>query len=124
MELATFGEVLYAFSALRSTGGRRRGGRIQAELLPWQNIMAQAPEAEPAPPVPKAAASPAARREDPVSAKPVTRARRASGRCQCGQCRTCQENARWERIFQEKFASSEYYNPEIRIRYASPLSSV
>jgi len=34
------------------------------------------------------------------------------------------ENARWERIFQEKFANSDYYNHEIRIHYASPLSSI
>ena len=52
------------------------------------------------------------------------KARRAAGRCTCGQCRNCQENARWERIFQEKFANSDYYHHDIRIRYASPLSSV
>ena len=25
--------------------------------------------------------------------------------CKCGTCKTCLENARWEKIFQEKFAS-------------------
>jgi hypothetical protein len=61
---------------------------------------------------------------DPVPQARLTKSRRASGRCHCGQCRNCQENARWERIFQEKFANSDYYHHDIRIRYASPLSSV
>lgn len=30
-------------------------------------------------------------------------------RCQCGQCAACLDNARWERIFQEKFADPTYY---------------
>jgi hypothetical protein len=30
--------------------------------------------------------------------------------CRCGRCRSCLDNARWERIFQEKFADPEYNN--------------
>jgi hypothetical protein len=30
-------------------------------------------------------------------------------RCHCGQCFRCQEEARWERIFNERFADPEYY---------------
>jgi hypothetical protein len=30
-------------------------------------------------------------------------------RCQCGQCRGCLDNARWERIYNEKFADPNYY---------------
>jgi hypothetical protein len=30
-------------------------------------------------------------------------------RCRCGVCCRCQENARWERIFNERFADPEYY---------------
>lgn len=41
-------------------------------------------------------------------------------RCTCGVCSSCQENARWERIFQEKFADPEYYSPR-PIRRGSPL---
>lgn len=33
-----------------------------------------------------------------------------SRRCRCGVCETCVENARWERIFQEKFADPTYYD--------------
>jgi len=28
-------------------------------------------------------------------------------------CRTCSDNARWERIFQEKFADPDYYSDPI-----------
>jgi hypothetical protein len=32
-----------------------------------------------------------------------------SNRCRCGECRNCEDNARWERIFNEKFADPDYY---------------
>ncbi len=122
-ELATFGEVLYAFSALRSTSGRRRSARATNELLPWEIVPGSAQECDAHPEPRKAIAPPPARMEPVAQANPA-KSRRASGRCQCGQCRNCQENARWERIFQEKFANSDYYHHDIRVRYASPLSSV
>ena len=40
-ELATFGEVIYAFSALRSTSGRRRGSRAGNEVMPWGETLAE-----------------------------------------------------------------------------------
>ena len=121
-ELATFGEVLYAFSALRSTSVRRRGARASSELLPWETMPGTAPECDVIP-EPRKAPVRAPPRADAVSQPHPAKSRRASGRCRCGQCRTCQENARWERIFQEKFANSDYYHHDIRVRYASPLSS-
>src|SRR4051794_13723067 len=30
-------------------------------------------------------------------------------RCRCGKCRQCLDDARWERIFNEKFADPNYY---------------
>jgi hypothetical protein len=122
-ELATFGEVLYAFSALRSTSGRRRGARVSNELLPWATMSGGAPECD-VRPEPRKAAVAAPPRIEPVPQANAAKSRRAAGRCHCGQCRNCTENARWERIFQEKFANSDYYHHDIRIRYASPLSSV
>src|SRR5690242_13990814 len=101
LELATFGEVIYAFSALRSTSGRRRGTRATAEVMPWGETLAGVDvQCEVAPP-PRRAMAPAQHLE----AAPIATAkpRRTSGRCTCGQCRNCMENARWERIFQEKF---------------------
>jgi hypothetical protein len=122
-ELATFGEVLYAFSALRSTSGRRRNTRAPNELLPWEIVPGSAQECDSLP-EPRKALAPAPRQAEPMPQANPAKSRRASGRCHCGQCRNCQENARWERIFQEKFANSDYYHHDIRIRYASPLSSV
>jgi hypothetical protein len=29
--------------------------------------------------------------------------------CRCGACPQCQENARWDRIFNERFADPDYY---------------
>ncbi|HUO28940.1 MAG TPA: hypothetical protein VMU80_06975 [Bryobacteraceae bacterium] len=124
LELATFGEVLYAFSALRSTSGRRRAARAAGEMLPWGEALPGAALDVEIPPKPAKVMMPAPPRTEMPPQPRVVRTRRSSGRCQCGACRTCQENARWERIFQEKFANSDYYHHDIRIRYASPLSSV
>lgn len=48
------------------------------------------------------------------------RARYERQRCLCGACATCMENARWERIFLEKFADPSYY-AESPGRSRSPL---
>ncbi len=41
-----------------------------------------------------------------------------NGPCQCGRCAECRENARWERIFAEKFADPDYYT-----RCVAPITS-
>jgi hypothetical protein len=40
--------------------------------------------------------------------------------CQCGRCKPCLDNARWERIFNEKFADPGYYNGPM-VRHSSSL---
>jgi|HubBroStandDraft_6_1064221.scaffolds.fasta_scaffold1276848_1 hypothetical protein len=40
--------------------------------------------------------------------------------CQCGHCRRCLDNARWDRIFSEKFACPEYY--PLTVRHDSSLA--
>jgi len=50
-------------------------------------------------------------------------AQRRKPRCRCGQCRHCVEEARWERIFAEKFADPGYYT-RLPVRYSSPLESL
>ena len=40
-------------------------------------------------------------------------------RCNCGECRQCEDNARWERIFQEKFADPDYYTNRPRPKGSS-----
>jgi hypothetical protein len=44
-------------------------------------------------------------------------------RCLCGSCASCKENARWERVFAEKFADPNYYSG-LSIRYSSPLNTI
>jgi hypothetical protein len=46
-----------------------------------------------------------------------------SRRCRCGECFSCKENARWERIFAEKFADPHYYTGAI-VRHGSPISTL
>ena len=56
-------------------------------------------------------------------AQPGRRAERRRVRCRCGQCRQCLDDARWNRIFAEKFADPEYYTRR-QVRCASPLESL
>jgi hypothetical protein len=44
-------------------------------------------------------------------------------RCLCGSCSTCQD-ARWERVFQEKFADPDYYSRGVESRGGSSLSGL
>ena len=43
--------------------------------------------------------------------------------CKCGICPYCIDNARWERVFAEKFADPAYYKQQA-VRYQSPLASM
>ena len=50
-----------------------------------------------------------------TSPKPVRVHHKVQGCPRGCTCRTCSDNARWERIFQEKFADPGYYsNPTTR----------
>jgi hypothetical protein len=42
--------------------------------------------------------------------------------CKCGECKWCVENARWERIFNEKFCDPTYYGP-LQVRRNSTLAT-
>jgi hypothetical protein len=44
-------------------------------------------------------------------------------RCRCGTCAFCLDNARWDRIFQEKFADPDYYTRR-GVKHVSSLSEV
>ena|ERR1700761_1516929 len=41
--------------------------------------------------------------------------------CRCGSCSTCLDDARWDRIFNEKFADPTYYKGRMP-SHASPLA--
>ncbi len=50
-------------------------------------------------------------------------AARRRSRCRCGLCRQCLDDARWNRIFAEKFADPDYYTSRL-VHYTSPLTSL
>lgn len=57
----------------------------------------------------------------PVLPRLQSQTRSASARrCKCGTCPACLENARWEKIFNEKFADPNYYKPK-PVRHTSSL---
>ena len=52
-----------------------------------------------------------ARRRAPIETSPKPIRMHKTHGCVIGcNCRTCCDNARWERIFQEKFADPSYYS--------------
>jgi len=57
------------------------------------------------------------------SGTPFDRSQEPKRRCQCGSCTPCREAARWERVFQEKFADPDYYARRIP-RHSSSLSQL
>jgi len=120
--LATLGEVLSAFTTIQESSGRTRVQRIGDERLPWRGPLPTAAMECEAPAAPKTAEPSVAQPVARVPAKPQAATRRRRRVCQCGHCGTCKDNARWERIFQEKFADPEYYLQPLHIRYSSPLS--
>lgn len=51
-----------------------------------------------------------AKRSAPPSADRIPHARYPRvKRCRCGMCARCLEEARWDRIFNERFADPDYY---------------
>ena len=94
--LANAGEILLAYRAVNPRSERRGRGGVAP-------LAAPAPDCRP---------------------KTVPIAKRRRRTCKCGTCQACNDNARWERIFQEKFADPGYYAQPLRIRYASPLSQM
>jgi hypothetical protein len=43
--------------------------------------------------------------------------------CSCGSCGRCRDNARWNRIFDEKFADPSYYG-SVPVRHNSSLAGI
>jgi hypothetical protein len=43
--------------------------------------------------------------------------------CRCGTCRRCVDNARWERIYREKFEDPDYYSDPV-VRSRSPFADL
>ncbi len=84
----------------------------------------------PAPPVAQKSGSLAGEAEGGTQGAVKARARGRSRKgslvwqrqfCGCGRCRWCVDNARWDRIFNEKFADPAYYQ-KLTVRQDSSLS--
>ena len=59
-----------------------------------------------------------------ISAHPIHLPKRLKmSRCRCGVCRVCAEEARWEKVFREKFADPTYYGDRPP-RFSSPLAEM
>ena len=121
-------EDLAALLAQLGTGERRQSSRRRndeetaraalSHLFPG-GLALNAPPAAPAPrPVPRPVASSAA---PGANQNQYHRGRREY--CKCGTCKWCLDNARWDRIFTEKFADRDYYSGPI-IRHSSALADV
>jgi hypothetical protein len=69
--------------------------------------------------------SPAAPKQDlapsRLSEEPQPKRRDRPHVCRCGACARCLDNARWNRVFEEKFADPSYYGG-IFVRHNSPLA--
>jgi hypothetical protein len=72
--------------------------------------------------VSSAAAPPTKQRVAPVQLR-ETRTHPRSRHCSCGACARCIDNARWNRIFNEKFADPSYYGG-VSVRHNSSLARV
>jgi hypothetical protein len=107
--LATVADVLHACMTFGTEAGQRgRSACFEVKLKP-----AQAPKPG------TASASPGGNTSPPVLA--VRTKRRQP--CKCGECRNCKDNARWERIFNQKFADPTYYNSQ-QVRHNSSLAGL
>jgi len=90
--------------------GSRRSARPRITPAPEPRIATQPLSAKPgAHPQPRLRVVPRTREYRPRS-------------CSCGACDRCRDNARWNRIFEEKFADPSYYSG-ISIRHNSSLAS-
>ncbi|HEV3200689.1 MAG TPA: hypothetical protein VGZ73_22455 [Bryobacteraceae bacterium] len=73
------------------------------------------PETESPLPASEAVHSPQVAEKPGHPAVPICRTHR------CGRCLRCLDEARWERIFREKFADPTYYQERL-VKYSSPLA--
>jgi hypothetical protein len=114
---------------------QRRAHRLANASNPLPTISTVGQLPPPPPVVAPDALAPAPRRTPPSKAT-VTSARRhpvevrdgisriqQRQHCQCGLCMWCLDNARWNRIFDEKFADPTYYEGVV-VRHNSTLADV
>ena len=106
--------LLHQFAGPRSSN-RDRAIRAVPE---WLDQLMSAPQEVPAP-------KPAqmVRTEAPSAPKKVNPLASGCRNRSCGHCAQCLDNARWDRIFNEKFADPTYYG-SLTVRHSSALAGV
>jgi len=126
---ADLANLLAQFTSSRpSRSAERRRDRQLAEIAPSDFLQVAFPAEQPRRTSACAggAAIPGAPKTFNRLSVPVeTEGRRSGVRqrqyCQCGQCKWCLDNARWERIFNEKFLDPTYY-AGLSVRHSSTLA--
>ncbi len=126
VSLASSADLIGILAGLAAPTHRRvskRDARLAraavAQLFP--NLMPADVEMPPVIPAPNAGRLPqpkAVLAERPAEKKQF-RGRRV--RCTCGGCAQCLDNAKWDRIFNEKFADPTYYGA-LQVRHNSTLA--
>ncbi len=132
--LASAADLVSAFAYFADSGRRRYAEhRRDPELLQGlSSRLSQAPATDPTPPfstVPVAAppqtvvgdVAAVADPRFPAQARGGHQGRRGRQYCQCGHCKWCVDNLRWERIYNEKFADPTYYS-HVMVRHNSTLA--
>jgi hypothetical protein len=135
--LATNGDLFAVLARLASSDRRSSGsrGRQQLAMQAIDNLFPIAEKPTAAAPIPAASPVPPATQTNssgrglPPAPKlflapairPVIVPRSKQRRCDCGLCQRCKDNARWDRIFNEKFADPTYYSSVV-IRRSSTLA--
>jgi hypothetical protein len=115
----------FADSNRRHSTQRRRDRELAQEalatLLPAMTLVEEAMPlaiAEPAASIPPTDRASASGRAPAVAG--LSRVQRRQY-CQCGNCKWCLDNARWERVFNEKFLDPMYYG-RLTVRHNSTLA--
>jgi hypothetical protein len=123
--LTSPGEMIALLAQLAAPLARRRARGVLYECLTHQSPAAVQTHVAAFPEIPShkstAVAPPNPRL--PAQASDRLSAVKPRKHCQCGCCKWCLDNVRWDRIYAEKFADPAYYGPVI-IRHNSSLAGV
>ncbi len=122
--LASYSDIMSLLARMTAPANRRsRTGRIDQRIA--ESAMAQLlPNVAPAT-LPEPCQTPLAAEVNAYQSMPAVGLSKVRQRqhCRCGACKWCLDNARWDRIFNEKFADPTYYTTQ-RLRYNSSLAGL
>jgi len=122
--LASTTDLISVFAHLaNSSRGRSRQHRRDREFIQTALSSLRGEFATTNQLAPMAVAAPAAAGVSPPRRTLVgVKAKKGRKYCRCGQCTWCLENARWDRIFNEKYADPTYYSG-LMLKHSSTLAA-